>query len=552
MDPLQCTWCKKICKTDGGLSTHSRSCKPRAVGLARMGKASRKRQQEEADIRMVELDELKLKRARLMEEQREWAKRMLSDQVSARSRYSCLRRALWCALRTKVLVYTRGMFENIMTDNSPAYMLQSGPNKRRVRTALQVPVAGPPDIPPPSPPPPSPPAPSPPPELRDLTLPPTQSGRIRKMPKRFVDMVPSALPGQLEFSQAASMLPPQPSYSPEPVAQQCDHTPRPQTPQPPREYFDTTQDRVGFFRRYYYKPARDFKAEDCPDDFIDAANISSPNKASTHYSNPLRAFQNAVSGGTQPTVDWHAPLPSSSVFRLLDWTYDGSNQKSQAEVQKLVDEVLLAPDFDVEQLRGFSMAREERRLDETILSVDSLKAQGWIDDTVYIPVPKENIAYATMEDVPRIAVPGVLRRDMPAIWRAICEDPVLARQRHFNGFEQWHRDPDTGEEQRVLGEVFTSDAFLEEEAKIRSLPRNPADGPEVEYGLLGCGVASDGTHLTNFGAASMTPGYAWDFGLPKAVRSKPTNFASHHFVYMPSVRARHDSQSVHPSHAIIL
>ncbi len=350
-------------------------------------------------------------------------------------------------------------------------------------------------------------------------------------------MVPSALPGELEFTQAASMIPPILSPSPEPPSEENEPTPRPQTPQP-RQYFDTTSTELGFFRRYHAKPMRGLHAEDTPDDFIDTPDVVAPKKASDKYSNPLRVFQNAVSACAQSVRDWHAPLRSATVFRLMGWAYKGSNNKSQAEVQSLVDDVLLAPDFDREDLRGFSMVREEQRLDEGILSAASLKAQGWIEETVYIPVPKDNICYASMEDVPRIGVPGALRRDLTAIWRAICEDPVLARQRHFNGFEQWHRDPVTGTEQRVLGDVYTSDAYLEEEEKIRSRPRNPADGPNVEYTVLPTAVASDGTHLTNFGAASMTPGYAWDLGLPKAVRSKPTNFSSHHFAYMPSVSSR--------------
>lgn len=308
-----------------------------------------------------------------------------------------------------------------------------------------------------------------------------------------------------------------------------------QRPQLPREYFETVRDELGFFRRYYFKPARDLDAEESPDNFIDAPDVTVPRKASSKYSNPLRVFQNAASNGLQAIIDWHAPLLSTTVFRLINWVYEGTNSKSQAEIQRLVDEVLLAPDFDREHLRGFSLAREERRLDKAMLSVDSLKAQGWIEDTAYIPVPKENVSYPTMEEVPKIAVPGVLRRRVAPICRAICEDPVLARQRHFNAFEQWHRDPESGVEQRVLGEVYMSDAFLEEEARVRALPRNPEDGPEVEYVPFAIAVGSDGTHLTNFGAASMTPTYGWDLGLSKEIRCKCNSFSSHHFAYMPSV-----------------
>lgn len=58
---------------------------------------------------------------------------------------------------------------------------------------------------------------------------------------------------------------------------------------------------------------------------------------------------------------------------------------------------------------------------------------------------------------------------------------MLVKQRHSNSFEQRDSDPESGIEQGVLGEVYTSEVFLEEEARVRALPRNPADGPEVKY-----------------------------------------------------------------------
>lgn len=331
------------------------------------------------------------------------------------------------------------------------------------------------------------------------------------------------------------MLPPLSSPSPEPAPEQHEPTPPPQA----RQHFDTVPDEMGFFRRYYYKPARDFDVEQSPDDFIDSPNLVLPSnshsKSESRYTNPIRAFQNVVSDGLQAAVDWFAPLLNPTVFRLLHWAYTGSTTKSQAEVQRLVDNVLNAPDFDREHLRGFSMAREEARLNKALLSEASLVAQGWISDTVYILVPKENVSYPTMDHVPRVGIDGVLRRPLCGIWRGIWRDPALARQHNFNGFERWYRDPDTGEEERILGDIFTADAFLEEERKIRSRPRNPEDGPEVEYFCFPWGGYADKTHLANFGPAAMTPVYGWDLGLAKDVRAKMNNFTAHHIVYMPSV-----------------
>lgn len=75
-----------------------------------------------------------------------------------------------------------------------------------------------------------------------------------------------------------------------------------------------------------------------------------------------------------------------------------------------MDEVFLAPDFDHEHLRRFSLEREERRLDGAVLSVDPHKAQGWIRDTAYIPIPKEKVSYPT-----KIAIAGILGRQIAPI-----------------------------------------------------------------------------------------------------------------------------------------
>lgn len=361
--------------------------------------------------------------------------------------------------------------------------------------------------------------------------------RLRMLPKLFRDFVPSALPRQLEFKQAASMLPPPPSPSPEPVPEECEPSEPPYVP-PPKDFIETDEDAFGFIRRYHYKPARHLDAEESPDDFVNSSDISPAPSNSARptllYATPLHGLQ-LVDATLQSLVDWFAPFLNPTVFRLVHWAYTGSTSKSHGEISRLVQNVLLAPDFDQEHLRGFSISCEERRLDKAILSVESLTSLGWLNETAYIPMPKERVKYACMEDVPKLAVKNCLRRAFTPIITSICKDPVMARHRNFNGFELWHVDPITGTRERVHGEVFTSDAFLREETRIRALPPNPADGPNVEPSLFPLLEYCDGAHLANFGTASLHPLYTYDLGLSKEIRGKRTNFAAHHTAYMPSV-----------------
>lgn len=60
----------------------------------------------------------------------------------------------------------------------------------------------------------------------------------------------------------------------------------------------------------------------------------------------------------------------------MHWKYTGSNLKSNWEINKLVNNVILAPDFDPSNLTDFSITRKEKCLDAGVLSEDGLAAEG--------------------------------------------------------------------------------------------------------------------------------------------------------------------------------
>ena len=53
-----------------------------------------------------------------------------------------------------------------------------------------------------------------------------------------------------------------------------------------------------------------------------------------------------------------APFLNATVFQLMDWFYSGSSAKSVAELQSLVNDVLLAQDFKLSDLTDFSARHE--------------------------------------------------------------------------------------------------------------------------------------------------------------------------------------------------
>lgn len=131
---------------------------------------------------------------------------------------------------------------------------------------------------------------------------------------------------------------------------------------PPPTPIETRSNRFRIFRRYAVAPQHDPEEGMPLDTFADAPSHARPTE-DPDESNPLRPF------GTDATVksaqsSAFAPFLNASVFRLMKWFYSGSVVKSASELDKLVNNVLLADDFDRDDLRGFSAAREFNRVDE--------------------------------------------------------------------------------------------------------------------------------------------------------------------------------------------
>lgn len=55
---------------------------------------------------------------------------------------------------------------------------------------------------------------------------------------------------------------------------------------------------------------------------------------------------------------YFAPFLNATTYRLMSWFYNSSSSKSLGDLDQLVNDVILAEDFDQEELRNFSAARE--------------------------------------------------------------------------------------------------------------------------------------------------------------------------------------------------
>ena len=279
----------------------------------------------------------------------------------------------------------------------------------------------------------------------------------------------------------------------------------------------TAMNSFGLFRNYLFHPSHD------PDSVVDPSNLSN---LRAHAPPPPSPEPNEANHGPP----W--PFSNMSVWRLMQWVNTGSRLKSEGEVNRLVNNVLSAPDFRTEDLQNFSTHRENGCLDA------ANKANPLGDNfqvaSVTIEVPTGDLCDS--ETSRSYSVPGLHYRKLLSVIKAAFSDP-LSSHFHLTPFSLMHKSPTTGVEQRVYGELYNSDAFIKEHHCIQNCSRPPPDdaGCKLEKVIAALMFWSDSTHLTSFGTAKLWPIYLFFGNLSKYIRSRPSSGACNHLAYIPSV-----------------
>jgi len=75
------------------------------------------------------------------------------------------------------------------------------------------------------------------------------------------------------------------------------------------------------------------------------------------------------------------------IWRLMTWMMTGSGQKSEAEVTRLVHDVVQAEDFDRTHFHGFNAHTEMNRFDKSESATSAGLQDGWKESSVDILVP---------------------------------------------------------------------------------------------------------------------------------------------------------------------
>ena len=246
------------------------------------------------------------------------------------------------------------------------------------------------------------------------------------------------------------------------------------------------------------------------------------------------------------------PYPNLSSF-LFDhqfWTSSGSKSRSDRSALR---DVIVREDFDPSDLKGVNFDAIEKNLRQT-------GGSGWRETPLTIRVPKGvkltkavKCAAATEQSRLQRGEPSTatLERSIPGApitirdfqHRRICDiiretfssDPA-ARFFHYHPYELKWTPPGSSVEERVHGELYTSQAWLDEDAKVQSLVLDPTEtDKDVPRAIASIMLASDATVLGPFASSKAWPIYVYFGNQSKYVRAKPTQHAAHHLAYLPSV-----------------
>ena len=254
------------------------------------------------------------------------------------------------------------------------------------------------------------------------------------------------------------------------------------------------------------------------------------------------------------------PYPNISSF-LWNRFWRGRSQVSEAARDECRDSVLLNPHFIATDLRD---VRDMGSIEEKI-SCDAQSpwgSNGWRKSTLTLEIPtgvKQTKATlrerastlaearhyrrvdAEADRYPRHKIPvhDIHHRSLCHIIRECATENPAAGDYHHHGYEETWAPPYPGlPPERVFGEVWTSDAFLEAERDLLSSSPEPQPDSEDECTLPRAiwpvMVWSDATHLAQFGQAKAWPIYVYDGGQSKYTRCG--SGAAHHLAYIPPVR----------------
>nr|GAT54655.1 predicted protein [Mycena chlorophos] len=292
----------------------------------------------------------------------------------------------------------------------------------------------------------------------------------------------------------------------------------------------TSPNNFGLYREYPCIPTHNPDTDIVLTDLCDIPAPSQPNRPSAGEArlSPLAAPTEILAAASESNA--YAPFGNFTRWGFMNWMWTGSATKSLGEGVRLLD-YLKSPLFKLADLVSFDLKAETLRFDQFLRGKTSNLTDGWQQTSVKIDV-LDHRRRTDSEPLLQYTVHGLHFRDLTETIKAALVD-ASAKAFHYTPFRQFWVPKEGGDPQRVLDEIFSSDAYIDEHNKLQSQPPEP--GCTLERCVIALMLWSDATHLANFGTASLWPIYLFFGNCSKWLRGKPRARACHHIAYMPKL-----------------
>jgi hypothetical protein len=200
--------------------------------------------------------------------------------------------------------------------------------------------------------------------------------------------------------------------------------------------FSTRLNNFGIWKEYLYRPSYDLDA------FVSAEDLYRP-----HTSTIIAEQVQEDSEDFQMST-----YTSKSAGLVVDWQNTGSSVKSNIEINCLVHEVILHPEFRLDDLKTFNVARENQKADMAEAKLPLLQSFQHADICIRIPSGSKLIA-------PRlVSIPGLYFCNLTSIIKEVFESP-LSSMFHYTPFKMFRMRPDGKGNERIFSEMYDSDIF---------------------------------------------------------------------------------------------
>ena len=255
-----------------------------------------------------------------------------------------------------------------------------------------------------------------------------------------------------------------------------------------------------------------------------------------------------------------SPYPNLSTF-LFDHHFWTSGPTKSRRDRDSTQELLTREDFVTGDLEGVNLNKIEQELRGRSSRGQWEQTRGWRTSDLVIGFPKgiKKTAAVRREAAARdardrrgapetppskvspipgaqICIPGFRHRSICEVIKETFSQDPAARTFHYHPFEQTYHSPvdPTRPIERVYDEVFSSDAWLREYAKIQMARIDPSKPePDLPRVIAAIKLWSDETVLNPFGQNKAWPVYIFFGNQPKSERAKPTVGGGRHLAYLP-------------------